>query len=231
MKNKKFIVSLIIYILLEIFFAKNVLAINVLHKQTNLFHKIKQENDGSIFKEQEVKEKKYGTLLDQHKKYNVGDLISVIIQENTVANNKTSENVKRYAISTLGEKEKKEENNKIKRFLKNFFKINQESKNNLFGAGQNFSENFLSGIITVTVEKVLPNENLLVYGNKNVIINKGNELIKFSGIINPDDIRIDNKVISTNIANMKIECLRNDYVKDIQKMGWWQRFILHIIPI
>ncbi|WP_343189787.1 flagellar basal body L-ring protein FlgH [Buchnera aphidicola] len=231
MKNTKFLIPIIIYVIFKIYNINNIEKSNLLEKKVHVDNTIKENNNSSIFDEKQIKEKKYGSLLDQYKKYEVGDLISVIIAENTIANNKTADNVKRYAISSLGENNIKPETNKIIKLIKNFFKLYEKSENSLFGAGQNFSENFLSGIITVTIKKILPNENLVISGEKNLVINKGNELIKFSGIINPSDIRKDNKILSTKIYNVKIEYLRNDFIKDVQKMGWWQRFILHIIPI
>ncbi|WP_343154610.1 flagellar basal body L-ring protein FlgH [Buchnera aphidicola (Pseudoregma panicola)] len=231
MKNTKFLIPILIYILYKTCSFNNYNEKNILEKNNYIYKNIKNENDGSIFKENVLIEKKYDSLFEKYKKYKVGDLISVLIQENTIATNRSAENTKRYASSALGAKEKQHGGNKLTTILKNIFRLNQKSENKLFGSGQNFSENFLSGIITVTVKKILPNGNLLISGNKNIVINKGNETIKFSGIINPDDIRKNNKIISTSVANVKVKYFRNDYTKEIENMGWWQRFILNVIPI
>ncbi|WP_343183885.1 flagellar basal body L-ring protein FlgH [Buchnera aphidicola (Ceratovacuna keduensis)] len=231
MKNTKFLIPILIYILFKTYSLNNSNENNILEKRNSAYKNIKDDTYGSIFEENNITEKKNSSLFEQEKKYKVGDLISILIQENTIATNRTAENTKRYASSLLGNKEKKYENNRLTMILKNFFRLNQKSENNLFGSGQNISENFLSGIITVTVKQILPNENLLVSGTKNIVINRGNETIKFSGIINPDNIKKNNKIISTRVADIKVEYFRNDYIKDIEKMGWWQRFILHVIPI
>ncbi|WP_343188934.1 flagellar basal body L-ring protein FlgH [Buchnera aphidicola (Chaitoregma tattakana)] len=231
MKNTKFLIPILIYILFKMYSLNHAEVKKLPEKKNSILNIIKKENNGSVFIDDIDKEKKYISFFDQYKKYKPGDLISVLIDENTIANNRTADRMKRYASSLLEDQEKKPEPNKIARFIKKFFKLNQQSENNLLGSGQNFSENFLAGTITVTVKKILQNKNLVVSGEKNIIINQGNELIKLSGIIDPNDVNSENKIFSTNIANVKIECLRNDYIKDVQKIGWWQRFILHVIPI
>ncbi|BGI51459.1 MAG: flagellar basal body L-ring protein FlgH [Buchnera aphidicola (Ceratovacuna japonica)] len=231
MKNTKFLIPILIYALFKMYSSNNSNENNILEKKNIIYKDFKYKDNGSIFKEKDITDKSGDSLFNQYKNYKVGDLISVLIEENTLATNRTANNAKRYASSTIGDKEKKYGFNRITMIIKNLFKLSQKSENNLFGTGQNFSENFLSGIITVTVKKILSNQNLLVSGTKNIVINKGNEILTFSGIINPDDIKKDNKIISTKISNVKIECLRNDYTIDIQKMGWLQRFILHVIPI
>jgi flagellar L-ring protein precursor FlgH len=53
----------------------------------------------------------------------------------------------------------------------------------------------------VTVVEVLDNGNLIVAGEKQMAMNKGVEFIRFSGMINPDNIGTGNTVQSTAVAD------------------------------
>ena len=61
--------------------------------------------------------------------------------------------------------------------------------NNKFAAtGGASAANTFNGTITVTVTNVLPNGNLVVSGEKQMLINQGNEFVRFSGVVNPNTI-------------------------------------------
>ena len=57
------------------------------------------------------------------------------------------------------------------------------------GEGDSAQSNSLQGYITVTVQKVLPNGNLYVKGQKWIGINQGQEYVIMSGVIRPDRSR------------------------------------------
>lgn len=58
--------------------------------------------------------------------------------------------------------------------------------------------------ITVTVQSVLPNGDLLVAGQQSMKLNGENTLIGIEGRIRPDDIEADNRILSSRIADAKI---------------------------
>jgi flagellar L-ring protein precursor FlgH len=84
--------------------------------------------------------------------------------------------------------------------------------------------NSLEGNITVTVAEILPNGNLIVRGEKWITLNRGDEFIRISGIIRPDDIAPDNTVVSTRLANAKISYSGTGTLADSQTMGWFSKF-------
>src|SRR5690606_36893934 len=63
--------------------------------------------------------------------------------------------------------------------------------------------NSLTGSITVTVADVLPNGLLGVRGEKWITLNNGDELIRLSGLIRPEDVGPDNSVLSIRIADAR----------------------------
>ncbi|MCC7462552.1 MAG: flagellar basal body L-ring protein FlgH [Gammaproteobacteria bacterium] len=73
------------------------------------------------------------------------------------------------------------------------------------GSGDSAQSNQLSGAITVTVARRLPNGNLLVRGQKWMTLNQGREYVRIQGIVRPVDIAPDNSVASYKVADAQIE--------------------------
>ena len=86
--------------------------------------------------------------------------------------------------------------------------------------------NSLTGSITVTVADVLPNGLLAVRGEKWITLNNGDELIRLSGLIRPDDIGADNSVPSTRIADARITYSGTGAFANASKPGWLSQFFM-----
>lgn len=100
------------------------------------------------------------------------------------------------------------------------------------GDSESKQENQLTGTITVTVDQVFPNGNLLVKGEKWITINHGDEFIRLSGIIRPEDINPDNTIMSTKIADARISYSGTGTLQNATKPGWLIRLINHwLFPI
>lgn len=99
-----------------------------------------------------------------------------------------------------------------------------ESAKAFDGEGDSAQSNSLTGNITVTVAEVLPNGNLIVQGQKRLTINQGDEFVRFSGIVRPQDISPDNNVLSTKVANARIAYVGEGMVADANQQGWLGRF-------
>ncbi|SHI09182.1 flagellar basal body L-ring protein FlgH [Ferrimonas marina] len=84
--------------------------------------------------------------------------------------------------------------------------------------------NSLAGAISVNVLQVLTNGNLVIRGEKWITINDGDEFIRITGIIRPRDIQPDNTVPSTRVANARIQYSGTGTFADAQKSGWLARF-------
>lgn len=86
--------------------------------------------------------------------------------------------------------------------------------------------NSLSGSITVTVADVLPNGLLAVRGEKWITLNNGDELIRISGLIRPDDVSSDNTVLSTRVADARITYSGTGAFANASKPGWLSQFFM-----
>ena len=99
-----------------------------------------------------------------------------------------------------------------------------ESEQSFAGAGDSSQRNSLTGNITVTVAQVLPNGNLMVRGQKRLTINQGDEYVQISGMVRPADIRPDNTVLSTQVADARIAYIGDGALADANAQGWLGRF-------
>ncbi len=84
--------------------------------------------------------------------------------------------------------------------------------------------NLLNGTISVTVQKVYSNGNLAIKGEKWISLNQGSEFIRISGLIRPEDIDKDNRVISTKVANARIHYGGSGPLAEANTEGWLSRF-------
>lgn len=97
--------------------------------------------------------------------------------------------------------------------------------------GATSSSNNFTGTVAVTVIEVLPNGNLLVSGEKQVAFDKGTEFIRVSGVVSPDRIQAGNNILSSQVADARIEYRTNSHVDTAEMMGILTRFFLSVLPL
>ena len=149
--------------------------------------------------------------------YAIGDSVTVVLKENASASKSASstlESSNNYTLDpikipggemTINGKVVELELNKGQGFDGNS------------GADQKHS---LSARITVSIVDILNNGNLVVRGEKWLVINNGQEYMRFTGIIRPLDIDEDNTIESSQVANTRIEFSGAGDHATVQKQGW-----------
>lgn len=80
------------------------------------------------------------------------------------------------------------------------------------------------GNISVSVIKVLPNGNLMVRGEKWVMLNNGNEYIRVTGVVRSEDVNADNTVLSQRVGNARIQYGGTGDFANSQERGWLAQF-------
>lgn len=98
------------------------------------------------------------------------------------------------------------------------------------GKGDAAQSNQLSGEITVTVTKVFGNGAMLVRGQKQLTLNRGDEFIQLSGLVRAADIGPDNRVASTRVADARITYSGKGEIARASRQGWLQRFFSMVSP-
>lgn len=166
-------------------------------------------------------------LFEDRRPRNVGDIVTVIIQERTNAAKNVQTTTDRNSSASLGMGIQPD-------FLPPALGSRQdfdvEGSNVAQGRGSSRADNTFTGTLTTTVVGVLPNGNLQIAGDKQLAINRGSEHIRFSGVVDPRAVTGNNTVLSTQVADARIEFRSRGTMDEVQTMGWLQRFFLNISP-
>src|SRR5476651_2144415 len=184
--------------------------------------------NGSVFQTGQAMSYGYQPMFEDRRPRNIGDTLTIVLQENVSASKSSSANASRNGSSKFGAAV-------TPRYLEGLFgnaraDMDMSGDNTFGGKGGAAANNTFSGTLTVTVNEVLANGNLRVVGEKQIEINQGTEFIRFSGVVNPRTISGSNTVVSTQVADARIEYVGNGYINEAQNMGWLQRFFLNLSP-
>jgi len=162
-------------------------------------------------------------LFEDRRARNVGDTLTIYIQENTTGARKSSG-----ATST---------SNNINANLPSIFNalpITSSSSGKTATTGAGAASVDLTGTISVTVIKVFSNGNLLVSGEKQVSLNNSDEYIRFSGVVDPVSISNVNTVSSTLVADAHLEYKNagamSEVINDAKSLGFLGRFFQSVLP-
>lgn len=98
------------------------------------------------------------------------------------------------------------------------------------GKGAAGNTNAFTGSITVTVIDVLPNGNLLVSGEKQLAVGEEHEFVRLSGVVNPSFVDTSNTIVSSKVADARIEYKSSGQSAEGMAMGWLARFFLNVLP-
>lgn len=99
------------------------------------------------------------------------------------------------------------------------------------GKGTADQSNSLNGTLTVMVTRVYENGNMWVEGQKMLTLNQGEEYIRVSGLVRPEDIKPGNLVESGRIAQAQISYTGAGDLADATKQNWFGRFFGWAAPI
>jgi flagellar L-ring protein precursor FlgH len=176
--------------------------------------------------------------------YNVGDVITVLLNESTQAGRTQSGTVKRAAKNDViptaaaapGGLNAKLQGMRLPSVLGlsaqgvlngvDLSRANIES----VGVGEADQKASLTGDVSVTVVEVLANGNLMVRGEKQLALTEGSETIQVSGIIRPEDISPNNTVQSRRLANAQIAYRGTGDMANAAKAGWGTNALMKFWP-
>ncbi len=167
-------------------------------------------------------------LFEDIKARRVGDMITVILEEQTNASKSA-----KTATSKKSETEvpapllfgRTATRDGVETLQTNF-----DSEIDFEGEGDTSQSNSLTGSITVTIVDVLSNGNLKIRGEKLLTLNHGSEVIRISGLVRSIDITTQNTIRSTQIAAAEITYSGNGMIANSNKPGWFTKFFNIIWP-
>ena len=162
----------------------------------------------------------------------VGDLITIVVQENTTASKDNATSTSKKASMDAA----------IATFLYSptasglltkggqLPALKYSSANNFDGGGTIKNSEQIVAQVTVRVIDVLPNGNMLVEGTRETSFSGEKQNIVLRGIVRPEDVAANNTVFSYNVADAKIHIVGRGTIADSQRKGWFTKIWDKITP-
>lgn len=188
-----------------------------------------------------------GMFADKRAK-RVGDIVTIVVQETASVSNsvrlKTDKDAKSSVIGAasnvlnqfLGNIPKHSLTKDIQKNLPDGVTIPSppaqvvDGNNGYNGGGDIKNSQTISTRCAVQVIDTLPNGNLVLEGVRQVSFSKERQFASFRGIVRAYDINPDNTVLSSNVADARIEIVSEGTLTDAQKKGWLLRLNDKINP-
>jgi flagellar L-ring protein precursor FlgH len=156
------------------------------------------------------------SLFEDNKARNVGDVLTVLLVESTQARKSAATSTSKNQDVSIGD---------ISAFGKTLDSgVSLGGDRTFSGKGDTSQSNSLSGSVTVTVVQRYPNGNLLVRGEKLLVLNQGSEVVKLEGLVRAADISTANTVSSDRVANARVTYAGRGALADSNAQGWLARF-------
>jgi len=161
------------------------------------------------------------SLYSDNKARHEGDIITVVLRENTQASKQAKTETAKDSNVTFDPLNIAGRNASIGG---NVLQFGSSSSQDFTGDAKADQSNSLVGDISVNVLQVMENGNLVIRGEKWLTLNTGKEYIRLTGVIRPQDVDVNNTVESTKIANARIEYSGTGAHHGGQSPGWLTRF-------
>lgn len=158
-------------------------------------------------------EKTYRPLVSDHKAFRVGDAITVQVIENASASSNADTKTRR--------------NNTLAAELAHggtpIASADVGVNSGFDGGGGTQRTGKLLAQLTVSVTSILPNGDMLIAGEQQLSINDEQQRIRVEGRVRPNDILDTNIVLSSRLADAKIDYSGQGDLSQRQKRAWWRK--------
>jgi len=169
----------------------------------------------------------YRPLFEDYRARHVGDTLTIQIEESLSANQSKTSKVDKSGSIEAGVSALPGISSKA--FSR--ASASGSSANTFEGKGSTAASNDISGSITVTVARVLANGHLVITGEKQLGVNENVDVLRFSGQVDPRNIRPGNVVSSTQVANVRLDQRGRGAQAEAQMIGWLARIFISFLPI
>jgi flagellar L-ring protein precursor FlgH len=166
----------------------------------------------------------YTGFVEGRRAHSVGDLVTVTLVENMTS------------AKTAGSKTQKSGQFSVTppttgplSFIKPTA-LNASGGSSFNGQGNASQTSTLVGEVAVTIAEVRSNGTALVRGEKRMMLSQGQEWVQFSGIVRLGDIDQENRILSSQVADARIEYTGNGSVGRASRQGWLSKFFNAISP-
>ncbi|NQY20323.1 MAG: flagellar basal body L-ring protein FlgH [Campylobacteraceae bacterium] len=180
--------------------------------------------------------RKGASLFADKKDLQVGDIIQVTILEQlngTTSNSrdlssKRKNNLQGGLVTSLNAGPL---TSGLKKFNNNLgFGIKSDSSSSFEALAESTLNEYFKTIVSVIIQETYQNGNYYIKGSKEMLLDGQRQEIKISGVIRPYDIKTDNSIDSTQIANLKILYIKAGEEDNVTHMPWGTKILNFIWP-
>lgn len=164
------------------------------------------------------------SLYTDKKGKRVGDVITVLVAENAQASKNTGTKTDQGGSFKGSFSDPTGVLSKIPGW-ETVMSLEAGNNNQFQGSGETERKGALQAVLSVKIDQVLDNGNLMIKGTKSVKVNDETEMITLSGVIRPEDISSANTIMSNKIADAQIEYSGDGVANSAQQPGWITRFL------
>ncbi len=108
--------------------------------------------------------------------------------------------------------------------------VEAESKIKFDGKGISSRDAAFTTTLTCIVTEITEAGTMRIEGSRSLVINNENEMITLTGYVRPEDIQIDNTVLSTFLAGTEIHYGGSGTLSGNQQVPWLTRLFNLILP-
>lgn len=108
--------------------------------------------------------------------------------------------------------------------------VGASSSSEFEGNGKTSRKGDITGSVSARVMRVLPNGNLMINGKKQIRVNGEIQYLIISGIIRPEDINAGNRIMSTAIADMRLDYYGRGIMGDQMDRGLISKVLDKVWP-
>ena len=195
-------------------------------------HRVKsQKYEGSLWEDNGS----LGSLFKDYKASKVGDVVTVILDEYTTANNKADTDTSRKSSVKAGVGGQFSNIGNLQPSYS--AAVNGSFEPSFKGSGTTNRESRLKNLagVTARVMRVLPDGNLVIVGSREITVNNETQCLTLAGLIQPRDIRYNMatqgyEVKSSRISDAKFVYSGEGVVAQRQSPGWLSNFLNVVWP-
>lgn len=93
------------------------------------------------------------------------------------------------------------------------------------GNGSSKNDSSFNGQLAASVINVLANGNLVIAGERTISMQGNGSTLRFSGVVDPKDIKDGNVIQSADVVNARLEMVGQGDVSDVSSRSWLQRVL------
>lgn len=108
--------------------------------------------------------------------------------------------------------------------------LSTTTTSDLSATGETKRENYITATMGARIVQVLPNGVMQVQGAREIKVNEETQYMVVSGLIRQRDIDSDNSILSTQMADSRIDYYGKGVLADKQKSGWLSRLLEVVWP-